>query len=91
MFTLLHPPHLGEFRPHQIILHLTFGKTGIEQVHTTLVIPDEEGREYNHEKDGDQEDDDRAILSPLFNLLLKYTVQDKLREFVSSDLTVESI
>ena len=75
LFTLLHPPHQGEFRSRQIILHLTFGETGVEQVNTTPVIPDDEGREYNHENDGGKEDDDHAILPPLFNLLVELRLQ----------------
>ena len=75
LLTLLHPPHQGEFRPRQIILHLTFRKTGVEQVHSTPVIPDDQGREYYHEKDGGKEDDDRAILPPLFDLLVKLRLQ----------------
>ena len=75
LLMLLLPPHLGEFRPCQIVLLLTFGEPGIELTDTMAAIPDDSsGKQYNQD-DGGKEDDDRSILPPLPELLIELRLQ----------------
>ena len=52
-----------------------FRKTGIELVNAMAAVPDDNGRQDNHEDDGGKECNDRVILPPLLELLVILRLQ----------------